>query len=179
MTASNLAPEVEATNGAAVVTLAAPAAGKAIVITEAIADYSATPTGGALTLSDAETHAGCVTLSTSPVVQDASIAASDSGRAVSGTGIPSNAVVGTVVPGVSFEIYVAGVATNASASGTVSLTIAANFLFKVDVTVAGETAPPLGLGVQAPPATAVVCTLAAGGAGIVGRLNIGYEIVSV
>lgn len=178
MPASNLAPEVEATNAAAVVTLAAPAAGKSLLITELIADYSAVPTGGALTVSDAESHTGCVTLSTSPVVQDASILQEDSGRAVSGTGIPSNAVIGEVIVGVSFEIFVAGVATNASASGTVTLTVAANFLFKIDITTAGETAPSLGLGIEVPPATAVVCTLAAGGSAIVGRLNVGYEEVS-
>lgn len=180
MPESNLAPEVEATAASAVVTLAAPPAGKALLITELIADLSATPTAACtLTVSDARTDAGCTTVTTTSLVLDAAIQASDAGRSVTGTGMPANATVGQVVPGVSFVIEVAGVATVATASGSQSLTIVANFLFRVDITVAGETAPPLGVGVQVPPATAVVCTLTSGGAAIVGRLNVGYEIVSV
>lgn len=179
MTASNLAPEVEATAAAAVVTLPAPGPGKALVITELIADYSAAPTGGLLTVSDARVDAGCTVSATSPLVLDAAIQASDAGRSVTGTGMPANATVGQVVPGVSFVIEVAGVATNGTAAGAQTLTIVANFLFKIDITVAGETAPDVDNGIQAPPATALVCTLASGGAGIVGRLNVGYEIISV
>jgi hypothetical protein len=52
MPASNRAPEVEATNAAAIVNLPAPAAQKLLLTTEAIASYNAVPAGGLLTISD-------------------------------------------------------------------------------------------------------------------------------
>lgn len=66
------------------------------------------------------------TNSTSPVVLDATVKATDFGKSVTGAGIPGSSFVGTVIPGVSFRLSsVQGSSTdvNASASATVVATV--------------------------------------------------------
>lgn len=170
------APEVEATNAAAVVVVGPPADDDHIILKEIEVSYSAAPTGGLLTVTDGRTDAGCTVSSTSPTVLDAAIEAEDNGLAVTGTGVPAGAVVGNVVPGVSFQFMVAGVATNGTATGSETLTFGQVTDFKVDVTAAGATNIPLPEeGLRGTASRAVTVTLSAGGAGIVGRVNVGYD----
>lgn len=67
----------------------------------------------------ARVDASCGTTNTSPTVTDAAITAADYGKPVSGTGIPAGATIASVIPGVSFTM-----SANATATGTVSVTIA-------------------------------------------------------
>lgn len=100
------APEQEAVNAAATVTIPAPAAGISIVLKQIDVSYSAAPTGGSVTVTDGAT------------VDD-----------------------------------------------------------KFDVTVAGQTNIPLPAeGLQCGAGNQVTVTLAAGGAGITGRVNVGYDL---
>lgn len=50
------------------------------------------------------TDASCATTNSNPVVADAAVVATDLGRTVTGTGIPANTFVGTVIPGTSFRL---------------------------------------------------------------------------
>ena len=66
----------------------------------------------------------------SSTVLDASVTAADVGRAISGVGIPAHAVIGNVVASTSFSIYVHGIPTPATVSGT-SITVGAILLFEL------------------------------------------------
>ena len=70
----------------------------------------------------ARTDANCGTTSTSKTVTDAACVANDLGRVVTGVGIPSNTVVTSVTPGVSFTISQAATATNNPVSLTLTVT---------------------------------------------------------
>lgn len=77
------------------------------------------------------TDSGTTVTNGSPTVLDASIVASDQGRPVSGTGIPSNAFVATVSVGVSFTLGTktsSGFASlNANGAGDGNVTISSQF----------------------------------------------------
>jgi hypothetical protein len=69
------------------------------------------------------------TVSTSPTVLDTSITLADVGKAVTGTQMPANAYIANVIPGTSFDIYVAGVPTNATASSTTASVTVKSFMY--------------------------------------------------
>ena len=172
-----MTPEVEATNAAAVATIPAPAAGFANIVKEIEVSYSGAPAGGLVSITDGRLDANCGTTLNSPTVTDAAILATDVGKKVTGTGVPANAVVGTVVAGVSFQIMVAGVAANATATGVVTLDIGRTVDMQVDIAAAGAQNIPLpAAGLRCSTGQATTITLAAGGVGIIGRVNIGYDV---
>ncbi len=67
--------------------------------------------------------AGCGTTTGSTTVTDTNCVATDVGRLVTGTNIPTNAIITSVTPGTSF-VFTTPTAATATGTGTVSLTLA-------------------------------------------------------
>lgn len=79
---------------------------------------------GQILIDGTRSDASCGTTNASPTVTDTAVTQADVGRPVSGTNIPANAYIASVVTGTSFTMAVTGGGSpNATGTGTVTVTV--------------------------------------------------------